>query len=668
MDWPSASNGNFRFQANGGGYDNPADCRVVKASEASPFHNLGPEASVAYNPYAPPDEVEDASGRLGRIYSQHAAGAIDPGFYAMMQQFAGMQRSERHANDILAKAYKIVHGIEEDDNDHVPGRAKTHSWASNFGKGAFKWYIKQGVQLPILRAFAKKLEVHRAFLSVRQRQIDRFSQRSSAIDKIGWRLTTRDEEQEATGEIKEAMKWIARCLECGGREFDPVLRRKYDRQGFTMFMRHLVQDGLELDNAACELIGVQNSNALDWWRICNSETFMLANKQYGGETDLGQEIYAYQVLTGQAEVDFSHDQLAIWIRNKSTWAEENGYGYSEFEQTIDSINNIVQAVAYTKQGLSDSAMPRGILMMYGNYDRQTQDAFKQAWAAKVRGVQNQFGLPVLFSRGSQGQVQYLQTGQPFTEMAFQKWMSFCFTIAGAIYGISPEEMGMEGFTADKSSLSGDDTVEKLAAARDKGLNPLLIHSSHFISDELIYRYHPDIKLQWTGLDPKEQTWWQDKLKTMTINEVRKSLDMPPHPISWFGELPYDTGQQQAEFQRMQATLSFGEARKVWGQLPEYPSPMVELTPIAPSMGGVFMQSLMVPPDEGGDGQEQAGGADDGQDEGGMQDRGALVAQRLKTLGMSGFAGTDKGQEDQGGGEETQDQQEQPDKVGAEERR
>lgn len=584
---------------------------------ASPFAHLGPEADTAYDPRAPLDEVDDANGRLMKLYGKHAGEGYSPSAQHLMTQFADLQRSERHAQEVVTKALRIIN----EDGDTYPnasreGKAQTTAWGSDFGRGAFKWLPKRGVQLPILRAFARRLEVAQAIIRTRKRQVDRFSRVSRSADDIGWRLVMHDEDGLAGDGIKDEIRWLTKVLECGGREFAPTKRRELKRQGFTQFLRHLIEDGLTLDHSCVELVGLHNvTRGLDSWFVRPSDTFALASAEYSERLPDGRPVYAYQILNGRAEIPFGFDELAIWARNTSTWADENGYGYSEFEQSLDTLNNMIQAITYTKQGLNENAVPRGILMAYGNYDVQTQNAFKAAWAAKVRGVQNQFGVPILFSRGQQGALQYLNTGQPFNEMAFAKWIGFNMTIMGAIFGVAPEEVGFEGFTPEKSSLSGDDTAEKLAAAKDKGLHPLLKDASAFVSDEIVSRFSDRLRLEFTGLDEENTKERQEtKLKTMTINEVRAQFDMPPHPMGWFGELPFDQGAQSAEFQRLQASGTWGELRKAWGGLTAYPSPILEEAPANPSLGSLFQSVLMARVgDEPGDddGGQEGGGPGEG---------------------------------------------------------
>jgi hypothetical protein len=586
--------------------------------------------NVAYNPAAPPDEVEDATSFLAKAYAP-AMGSVDPGLYGMLTQYADLQRIERKAEDVVAKALRFRDGYDDQDQKLTQeGKARTQSWGSDFGRGFFKWLPKRGVQLPILRAFARRLEVAQAIIRTRKRQVDRYSRRAQTIDDIGWRLVMDDEHAHAGGDMAEQIKWLSRMLECGGREFNAIERRRLKRQGMTQFLRFMVEDGLILDQAAVELIGLEGSQGLDSWFVRPSDTFALASPAYKDKLPDGKDIYAYQVLNGKAEIPFGFDELALFTRNASTWAEENGYGYSEFEQSLETLNNVLQALTYTKQGLSENAVPRGILLAYGNFDQRTQQQFQSAWQAKVRGIQNQFGTPILFSRGQQGAVQYLNTGQPFDEMAFSKWISLNMTIMGAIFGVAPEEVGFEAFTNDKSSLSGDDTSQKLAAAKDKGLNPLLKDISSFVNDEIVDRCSEKLHLEFCGLDvDQSKERWAEKLKHMTINEVRALFDLPEHPIKWFGTLPADPGEQSAEFARIQAGYTVDEMRVYLGR-GEYPSPIVGAAPLNPSLGAVYQQALSVPPDgvEDENGQDDTGVDDEDGAEGGQPSE---LSERLAAL-------------------------------------
>lgn len=327
--------------------------------------------------------------------------------------------------------------------------------------------------------------------------------------------------------------------------------------------------------------------------------------------------YAYQVSVGMAEVDFSFEQLSIFQRNLSPSLERRGYARSELEKSIDTMTNFLHALAYTREGMDNNAIPRGILTVYGQYDRRTKEAFVNAWANKVRGVQNAHGLPVLFSANGQAAAGYTQTGQAFTEMAFAKWISLQTAIMCAIYGMDPKEIGMEGWQqGTTSSLGGDDTKEKIAASQDKGLQPLLSDFEGLISDDVVARFSPDYRAVFTGKDPVDEAARRTLTeKVSTINELRQSLQMEPHPLGWFGDLPADQNLLTAEFQRICKVATLGEGRKVWG-FKDLPEALAELdiAPLEPSLQSLLQSVLQPepPPPVPGEGNPFGDGEDDGQ--------------------------------------------------------
>lgn len=574
------------------------DLMSFTPSNGNPFAHLGSPHAVAMDPRAPDDEVADANSQLSSLYG-HAMADQVPGLGDMIGQLAGLQRSEHHAAGLVMKA----------QGGAMEPKARTEPWQLDMGKGFFRWNQRRGVSFQVLRAFARRIEVWAAIMRTRRRQVARYAVPSKLIDAAGWRLTTAEEDEETSEDLKSTIKWLTKFVRCGGREFDPIERVELGRQDFPRFLGRLVQDGLELDNISVETVGLQVGNGLDSFFARDASTFFLANAENSERVpETGRKAIAYQVSPGLDAVPFSADQLAQLIRCESTWIEENGYGYSEFEQGLDTLNGIIQAFTYTKQGMNESSVPRGLLMAYGNFDRPSQEALKTAWALKVRGVQNRFSSPILFSRGQQGALQYLNTGQQFEEMAFAKWITLCMAIMGGITGVDPSEVGFETFSTKTSTLQGESTTDRAAWSRDKGLVPLLRDFGDFISERIVQRADKRVRFEFTGLNEDDATVRrQVKLTTMTINEVRASLDMGPHPLGWFGELPYDPGMQAAELQRLQLTTSFNESRKMWGGLEAFPDPLVGDAPLNPSMGAVYNQALMAPPDPSAQNPAGAGG-------------------------------------------------------------
>jgi hypothetical protein len=550
----------------------------------SPFAHLGAAAEVAYHASAPTDEVEDASSELLSLYSS-ALPALDTGVVELVQDWRRLQDAERTGNRLLSKALRMTNPRAAEM------KARTESTLATVQGGGL-WLHKPGLPFEALRHCARRIEVAQAFHRTRRRQVQRFAEPSQKDDVVGFRLRHQDPNHTLTEDESAYLQWLTSFLLNGGREFHSLKRRKLGRVGFRSFLAQLVEDSLCLDHVAVETVPLRGVDGLDAFFVRDSATFQLAARTPvrgipGGEE---QDVFAYQVTQGMEELAFRFEELAIFQRNVSSEIDRNGYGHSELEAGVDTLSAFVEALTYTRRGLDENAIPKGILTVFGDFDRRTQAAFVAAWQSKLRGVSNAFALPVLFARKGQAAAQFTQTGQPFSEMAFARWISLQASILGAIYGLDPREVGIEGFSAERSGLSGDDTAERLAMSRDQGLEPLLSDLEGFISDDIAGRFAPWVRHSFTGLragDEKAKRELQTRIST--INELRTSLQMPPHPLGWFGDLPADSALLSAEFQRLQSVLTLNEGRRTWGGLPAFPEEKVGAAPLNSSLMGVWTQ-------------------------------------------------------------------------------
>jgi len=337
--------------------------------------------------------------------------------------------------------------------------------------------------------------------------------------------------------------------------------------------------------------------------------------------------------------------LALWQRNLDSDVNSAGYGISELEASVDTLSNWITAMQYTKEGLDNNAIPRGILSVFGQFTKETKQLFISAWDAKLRGVSNSFKLPVLFGQqGQTGDVKFTPTGEPFNEMAFAKWIALQAAIMGAIYGTDPTEIGIESFKAEKGGLNeGNDTEERLLHSRDVNFNPFMASLASHMRDELIAPFAPWVGLRFTGLiDEDARKRQEEKRRIISINESRHELGMDPHPLGWFGALPADPKFMDAEFQRLNATATYDEARSMWGGLTVYPSELVGMAPMNPSLNAMYMQATQAAGAEsGGEGGDEDTNAGDnpfqalkpGQDSG--QDSEANSEESLENQGNEG---------------------------------
>lgn len=603
--------------------------------EPTPFDGLGPAARTAYHPNAPVDEAEDAGQMLMKAYGGYGLpNQMD--IVSIVQQTMRLKKAERLGDGLLIKALAMMHP------EAAEQKARTEPWVQKVGGGG-KYIPKPGIPFLVLRQLSKRIEVAQAIHRVWMRKAKLFAKPSTKPDEPGFELFHLDPMAELDEKQGDFLRWVSLFLYNGGRDFNARTRKMKRRETMPTWVQKAVQDSLTLDWVCTEKVPlIEGVPGLDSFYCRDSATFYLAN--FGRELEEG-EAFAYQLAYGTEEVMFEADELAIWQRNLDSDLNSAGYSISELEAGVDTLSNWITAMQYTKNGLDQNSIPRGILSIFGQFDRNTKQLFKQAWDAKVRGVANSFNLPILFGgNGQTGDVKFTPTGEPFNEMAFAKWISLQASILGAIYGTDPKEIGLDSFTAQStSSLGGDDTEEKLLHSRDTNFNPFMHAMASHLQDELVSPFGDWIGVRFTGLiDESAQERQKEKRRMMTINEVRKELSMDPHPLGWFGALPADPGLLTAEFQRMQATLTYDEARQAWGGLKVFPSELVGMAPINPSMGALYNMAAQAA------GQESSG-------EGDGEDTGADAANPFQALNPGQGDGQPKPM-DEDGSQETQDEE------------
>lgn len=584
----------------------------------SPFAHLGAAADTAYNPAAPADEQADAGRQVLKSHGENPSADL----MGMVGEWVKLQQAEQVAGRMVAKALTM----NTPDSDDP--KARITPLINSLHGGAAGMYIpKQGLPFVALKQLAKRIEVSQAIHRTVARKTMAFAEPTHKDDLPGWRLTAADPHAVLSEDHEAYLQWLTNFLVCGGREFDALERRRQGREGFSTWLRKLVPDSLSLDHCVTELVPLRGSRGLDSFYMRDSSTFYLANREPDGTGQVTRN-YVVQEVNPGGIVEFTHEQATVFQRNPQTDLEWCGYGLSELESSIETISNFLQAIAYTREGIDNNAIPRGLLVLSGSYDQTQAQAFQAAWQAKIRGASNSFGLPMLFSRGQTAAAQFVQTGQPFSEMAFAKWISLQTAICCTIYGIDPTEIGMESFSEGKSSMSGDDTSERLAAARDKGFRPMMQDVSGHVTNDIIARFAPWVRHTFTGLVPGDEKFKaSERARLSTINEARAALGMPRHPVDSIGALPADAGILSAEFQRYQAILTLDEARQAWGGLKPYPEPSVGMAPINPSMQAVYNSAMQPAPDPsemppGGPEGEDGG---DGMGEDGQEAPGALPA-------------------------------------------
>lgn len=479
--------------------------------------------NVAHTEAAPAGERYDAQAELGRIYRPLASQLIPP-------------------SDIQPIINMIRDGLEEDS--FIKG-AKVIPFPTNRGTGKPNARGMQSVYLdnlqiftsgeyfekpnPIgfegLRQMVEATPVLNSVVLTRLRQIGRFCQ-PSEDGGPGFEIRHVDRKHKLTGSEQESARLLSKFFANCGWEFNPTKRKTLRRDNFRQFILKSYRDSLCMDAAPIEReLKKDKRLGLDGFYAIDGTTVRLCTEEgYQGD----DQISALQVVQGRVTTAYSWENLVYEVRNPRADVRLTGYGLGEPELLVRVVTGFLNAMTMNIDGFDKNAIPRGILHLVGDYGNEDLADFKRRWNAMVRGINNAWTLPVMVNKDPQGKATYEKFGVDFDEMMFSKWMTFLTSIICAIYGMSPEEINFESFSAAKSSLSGSDTTEKLANSKDSGLRPDMAYYEATLTDFIVADFHPDLCFRWVGLEERDENrTWDAKKLVLTVDELRAEEGYEP---------------------------------------------------------------------------------------------------------------------------------------------
>lgn len=481
--------------------------------------------STAFNGAAPQDERAQAM-------TEAQASAMPSSVADMLPvvQFMQQQYQEQEFQKSLAKP-NVIPFPSKAVKEGKPGMQSV--WLNDtYGNALGEWRERwSGMTFDMLRGMVDQTPVLSAVVMTRVRQVQRFLRPNSGGTGPGFQIALRDPSAKLGTDEQKTTALLQNFFVNNGWESNPRQRARLKRDNLSSFMAKSVRDTLTMDSAPIETEYKRDKKlGMDGFYAVDGATIRLANEVgYRGE----DEIFALQVVDGNIRAAYTYDDLIYVPRNPRTDVLVGGYGMSETELLVRVVTGFLNAFTYNTSYFDKNSIPKGMLHLSGNYDQNDIASFRRYWNAMVRGINNAWSLPVMVSKDQEAKASFENFGVEVNEIMFAKWMTFLTSIICAIYGIAPDEINFESFTAGTSSLSGSDTEEKLVNSKDKGLRPLLAHYEDLFSDYIVADFGDKYCFRWTGLDEEdEQTRWDKEKTTLTFNEARKARGLEEVKGDW----------------------------------------------------------------------------------------------------------------------------------------
>lgn len=454
----------------------------------------------------------------------------------------------------------------------------------------------------IIKKTIHQLALLNAIVNTRCSQVAAFAQPYRFTKSLGFVIKHKDPDHPTTAAelafIKELEKFI---MACGREEKNPY--STWERDDFETFLRKITRDSLSFDQMTAEIIpdnynlpfefiavdassiriAADNRMPLNqnfWEREGFTPTvpgrfqgmFNQFNTGAGTKAGLSGDVKYVQVLNGAIENVYTAEELAFGVRNPRTDLQTMGYGLSEVEQLISAITAYLYAEQFNIRYFSQGTMAKGIINMKGEaYNPDILESFKREWIAMVSGIGNAHSVPVMQSEG----LEYIDLLRTNNEMQFSAWLDHLTKLICSVFMIDPSEIGFDLNGPAQQPLFESADEWKIKASRDKGLKPLLKAIAKFINKNIIDRIDDHFYLEFAGLDELSEQEKHEMLLSqigsyMTLNEARRSLDLPDLP---YGDVPlnpiYVQLVQAKEQQQManQQQQMMGDMGGMPGQMP-----------------------------------------------------------------------------------------------------
>ncbi|ENQ1546107.1 phage portal protein [Salmonella enterica] len=495
---------------------------------------------TAFNPAAPDGERQDAMAQAQKAAIPSSVADMAPLMKHISDSYAEQQfyKTLVNPNVVPFPSKQVQDGKKEGmqsvwlDERQIQMQGAYFEKSSNFNFDSMRMMVDR---TPILSAV----------IMTRIRQVKRFCRASAKGVGPGFQIQLRDQKdgQKLKKPEMESIQALQGFFTHCGWESNPRQRQRLKRDNFSGFMGKLVRDSLVMDSAPIETEYKRNrSLGMDGFYAVDGATIRLCSEDgYKGD----DEIFALQVVQGNLRTAYTYDDLIYVPRNPRTDVLQGGYGMSETELLVTTVTGFLNAMTYNQKFFDSNAIPKGLLHLSGDYSQDDLNSFKRYWNSMVKGINNAWTLPVMVSKNQESKATFENFGVDVNEIMFAKWMTFLTSIICAIYGIAPDEINFESFTSGASSLSGDDTEEKLVNSKDKGLRPLLAHFEDLFTDYIVSDFGDKYEFRWTGLDEKSpDQMWLEEQALLTFNEARKSRNWDEIKEDW-ADAPLNQAMMQA---------------------------------------------------------------------------------------------------------------------------
>jgi len=379
-----------------------------------------------------------------------------------------------------------------------------------------------------LRLLARSLVV-RTIVLTRQDQSSEYSKPAYKKGEKGWVIEKKrsfysEEADILSDEDKSEIKRIGNFIwNCG--QDDNELNDNFDK-----FLRKIIKDSLELDNAPVEKVRTR-TNKLYGFQAVDGATIYLTkpynDPKYVENVGVGTDglppkkngyypKYCQVFHQNETGAVFFPDELFVIQRNPTTDVYKNGYGYSELEDLVPYLNWLWFSDEHNGKFFTNGSAPKGFFTLAEGSASRIKD-FKQQYSAQNKSYQNSHKL-MIFS----GDIKWNDMQKSNRDMEYEAWKDYLIKVTCAMYKIDPAEIS---FSFKNSGVYGANDKEMRKHSMEKGLVPLLKTIGEYINKHIMEELNPNYVFKFVGFENTEKADVDiasaEISSYKTINEVRR---------------------------------------------------------------------------------------------------------------------------------------------------
>jgi HK97 family phage portal protein len=183
-----------------------------------------------------------------------------------------------------------------------------------------------------------------------------------------------------------------------------------------------------------------------------------------------RETRYWWVPTPQYEVAFRNEDLVYVMANPRTY---NVMGLSPLETLKLTIDSEVNGSSYNSRQVTNAA-PDGMLDLGEGARPEKVEEFKSYWLSEVAGKG-----AMAFIGGTKG-AKFVPFRGSNRDMQYQEWLMYLTRKIAAVYGLSPQDLGL---TFDINKATAESQLEM---TEDRGLRPLLALIQDYFTREIVW--------------------------------------------------------------------------------------------------------------------------------------------------------------------------------------